>query len=199
MFRASPWVWSLQACLPWFQLWSFYLLPFCSDFSAVKNVAGECAWDGVTEGSSGIPTDSVHLVLAILLGLLCLFCLWNPALSPPCKPSLFFKRQGPGDVAWCGFLVNSAALLSSFISRAPFFLLFLAKIHQAWQVEGSTPGLFHKLSLLLPSWEKCSGQPCSKTGLLLSHVRSCTQKHTRGGAEHGGGLWRVEARGSRRS
>lgn len=143
-----------KACRPacfGFSCDPFCLLPFCSDFSAVKNVAGECAWDGVTEGSSGIPTGLVHLVLAMRLGLLCLFCLWNPALSPPCKPSLFFKHHGPGDVAWCGFLVNSAALLSSFILRAPFFLLFLAKIHQAWQVEGSTPGLFHKLSLLLPS------------------------------------------------
>lgn len=63
-----------------------------------------------------------------------MFCLWNSALLGLCTPFLSSIRnvETLHDVA---AMLAKGALLGSFIclSKGPFLLLFLAKIHQAWQ------------------------------------------------------------------
>lgn len=97
--------------------------------------------------------------------------------------------RDPETAARCGGSVSRRST-TEFIHwpvKGPFLLLFLAKIHQVWQVGQFEPSRGQRSRSLPQSQSsppllgKSSAQPYSRPGVLLSHVRSCTQKHRRGG------------------
>lgn len=90
------------------------------------------------------------------------------------------KYQGRGDTAWCGTYVSkrSTTVFIYLPVKGPFLLLFLAKIHQAWQAGPYEPSWGQSSRSLAqcspPLFVKSSRQPSLDPGF----VESCEMMYT---------------------